>query len=54
LLVFKDENFECLRNAEAVVQLLWEDHRTIELVVSSIELDQWDISSQSHSGAYSS
>jgi hypothetical protein len=23
LLVFKDEDFECLRNAEAVVQLLW-------------------------------
>jgi hypothetical protein len=42
LLVFKDEDFECLRNAAAVVQLLREDHRTVESVVSSIELDQWD------------
>ncbi|PKX96265.1 uncharacterized protein P174DRAFT_364242, partial [Aspergillus novofumigatus IBT 16806] len=42
LLLFKDEHFECLRNAEAVVELVWEDHRTVESVVSSIELDQWD------------
>jgi hypothetical protein len=42
LLVFKDEDFECLRNAEAVVQLIWEDHRTVESVVGSIRLDQWD------------
>ncbi|OJJ97229.1 hypothetical protein ASPACDRAFT_80711 [Aspergillus aculeatus ATCC 16872] len=42
LLVFKDEDLECLRNAEAVVDLIWEDHRTVESVVSSIKLDQWD------------
>jgi hypothetical protein len=42
LLVFKDEDFACLRNAEAVVELVWEDHRTVESVVSSIKLDQWD------------
>ncbi|RAL09452.1 uncharacterized protein BO97DRAFT_396496 [Aspergillus homomorphus CBS 101889] len=42
LLVFKDKDFNCLRNAEAVVDLIWEDHRTVESVVSSIKLDQWD------------
>ncbi|RAL06613.1 uncharacterized protein BO97DRAFT_448884 [Aspergillus homomorphus CBS 101889] len=42
LLVFKDEDFECLREAEAVLHLLLEDHRTVESVVSSINLDQWD------------
>jgi hypothetical protein len=36
LLVFKDEDFECLRNAEAVVQLSWEDHCTVESVGRSL------------------
>ncbi|KAB8212907.1 hypothetical protein BDV33DRAFT_99763 [Aspergillus novoparasiticus] len=42
LRLFKDEDFECLQDAKAVVQLMWSDHRTVESVLSSIELDQWD------------
>lgn len=42
LRLFSEKDFECLRDAEAVVQLMWNDHRTVESVVSQIELTEFD------------
>lgn len=42
LRIFNDEDFECLRDADAVVQLMWDDHRTVESVVSQMQLTTFD------------
>jgi hypothetical protein len=38
LRLFNDKRFECLRDAEAVVELMWEDHRTVESIIAELEL----------------
>ncbi|KAJ6003565.1 hypothetical protein N7522_006257 [Penicillium canescens] len=42
LRLFEDKEFVCLRDAEAVVQLIWDDHRTVESVIAQIQLIQYD------------
>ncbi|KAJ5111687.1 hypothetical protein NUU61_001317 [Penicillium alfredii] len=39
---FSEKDFECLRDAAAVAQVLLKDHRTIESVISQIELTEFD------------
>ncbi|KAF7164505.1 hypothetical protein CNMCM6106_001023 [Aspergillus hiratsukae] len=41
LRMFKDEDFKCLQDAKHVVELMRSDRRTVESVVSTIELIDW-------------
>lgn len=42
LRLFSEKDFECLRDAKAVAQLLSKDHRPVESVLSLIGLTEFD------------
>jgi hypothetical protein len=39
--MFKDEDFKCLRDAKHVVELMRSDRRTVESVITTIDLIGW-------------